>query len=299
VKVTVIINPVSGRGASHARTRRWAALAEARLKARGAEVHVVITERPRHAHGLAALALAGGADVVSAWGGDGTMNEVASALTGSPAALGLIPCGSGNGLARDLGIPLDAESALDLLVSGRDRWIDGGVIDGRPFFNIAGIGLDARVAGAFQTEGDRGLISYVVRTARAILTAAGTPCTVTAAGTRLTTDALLVAFANSRQYGSNLLIAPDARLDDGELDVVVIPKRPLPWLLRHVPRLLAGTVHRVPGVTVLRSAGAGVEADAPMSYHADGEPYSGGTRIRVETRPRVLRVRAPDAGRAQ
>jgi YegS/Rv2252/BmrU family lipid kinase len=293
MKVSVIVNPVSGRGANHARAVRRAAMAEAYLRARGADVHVVITERPQHAHGLAALALAGGADVVAAWGGDGTMNEVASALAGSPAALGLIPGGSGNGLARDLGIPLVAAAALDVLVDGHDRRIDGGVLDGRPFFNVAGIGLDARIAGAFQTQGDRGLLGYVVRTTRAIFTATGTRCTISSGGTRRETDALIVAFANSRQYGNNLLIAPEARLDDGAIDIVVIPNRSLPWLLRHIPRLLAGRIHRVPGVALLRSAEALVEAAAPVAYHVDGEPHLGGTRIRLEIRPGTLRVRVP------
>lgn len=293
MKITVIINPVSGRGASHARARRRAAMAEAHLRARGADASVAITERPQHAHGLAALALAGGADVVAAWGGDGTMNEVASALAGTSAVLGLIPGGSGNGLARDLGIPLKALAALDVLVDGRDRQIDGGVLDGRPFFNVAGIGLDARVAGAFQTRGDRGLVSYIVRTARAVLTATGTRCTIRAGATRLETDALLVAFANSRQYGNDVLIAPEARLDDGEVDIVVIPNRPLPWLLRHLPRLLAGAVHRVPGVAVLRSAEAVVEAGGAIAYHVDGEPHTGGARIHLAVRPRSLRVRVP------
>ncbi len=293
MNVTVIINPVSGRGATHGRAVRRAAMAEARLRARGVDVHVVLTERPQHAHGLAALAVAGGADVVAAWGGDGTMNEVASAVAGSPAALGLIPGGSGNGLARDLGIPLDAEAALDVIVDGRDRYIDGGVLDGRPFFNVAGLGLDARVASAFQTRGDRGLLSYVGKTARALFAAGATSCTIDTGDTRLDVEALLVAFANSRQYGNNVLIAPEARLDDGAIDIVVIPARPFAWLLRQLPRLLAGTVHRVPGVVTIRSTRAVVEANGPFTYHVDGEPHTGGSRIRLEIRPGALRVRTP------
>jgi len=293
MKITVIVNPVSGRGANHARAARRAEMAEAHLRRRGVDAHAVITERPQHAHGLAALAIAGGADVVAAWGGDGTMNEVASAVAASTAALGLIPGGSGNGLARDLGVPLDAAAALDVLVDGRDRRIDAGVLDGRPFFNVAGLGLDARVAREFQSRGDRGLLSYVGKTARALLAAGGTSCTIDCAGTRLETAALVVAFANSRQYGNDVLIAPGARLDDGVIDIVVIPQRPFLWLLRHVPRLLAGTVHLIPGVTTLRTAQAVVGAATPIAYHVDGEPHTGGTRIQLEIRPGALRVRVP------
>lgn len=293
MKVTVIINPVSGRGATHSRALKRAEQARAHLTRRGVVAQVVITERPQHAHGLAALAVAGGADVVAAWGGDGTMNEVASALAGSPVALGLVPGGSGNGLARDLGIPLGAEAALDVLVDGHSRAIDHGVLDGRSFFNVAGLGFDARVAAEFQARGGRGLISYVARAARALLTPGSVACRIEAGAEALQVNALLVAFANSRQYGNDVLIAPEARLDDGAMHIVVIPARPFAWLVRHVPRLLAGTVHQVPGVTTVRCAEALVESEGPIAYHVDGEPHTGGSRLRLETRPAALQVRVP------
>lgn len=291
--ISVIINPVSGRRGTRDQTQRKVALASARLMARGVDVRVVITEGPGHAHVLAREAVSAGVALVAAWGGDGTMNEVASALAGTSVVLGLVPGGSGNGLARDLGIPLQAERALDVLVDGRDRDIDGGVLDGHLFFNVAGLGLDARVARAFQEHGGRGIFSYVVKTARALLDGRGTACVIEAAGRSVTADALLVALANSRQYGSGLLIAPSARVDDGVIDVVVVPRMPLGRMLRYFPRVLAGAIDTVPGVLVVRAADATIRATSRLAYHIDGEPHEGDTPLRLSVQPRVLRVRVP------
>ena len=293
VTISVIINPVSGRRGHRDRAQRRAALASARLTARGADARVVITEGPGHAHVLAREAVSTGAVLVAVWGGDGTMNEVASALAGTPVVLGLVPGGSGNGLARDLGIPLHAEQALDVLLDGRDRDIDGGVLDGHLFFNVAGLGLDARVARAFQSSGGRGILSYVVKTARAILDGRGTACVIEAGGRSVAVDALLVALANSRQYGSGMLIAPSARVDDGVIDVVVVPRMPLVRMLRYLPRVLAGAIDAVPGVSVMRAAHATIQGTSPLAYHIDGEPHEGGTRLSLSVRPHALRVRVP------
>ena len=293
VTITVIINPVSGRRGHRDGARRKAALAIARLTARGADVRVAITEGPGHAHVLAREAVSAGAGLVAAWGGDGTMNEVASALAGTSVVLGLVPGGSGNGLARDLGIPLRAEQALEVLVDGRDRDLDGGILDGHLFFNVAGLGLDARVARAFQASGGRGILSYVVKTARALLDGRGTACVIEADGRSVAADALLVALANSRQYGSGLLIAPSARVDDGVIDVVVVPRMPLVRLLRYLPRVLAGAIDAVPGVSVVKVAHATIQGTSPLAYHVDGEPHEGGMRLSLSVRPHAVRVRVP------
>ena len=139
----VIINPLSGaRGRSLGASR--AALAGRLLASRGLEGRIRVTEYPGHASELARQALAEGASLVCAWGGDGTVNEVASALAYTSVPLGVIPEGSGNGFARELGIYLSPEKALDVAINGRERIIDAGQIGDRVFFNLAGIGLDAR-----------------------------------------------------------------------------------------------------------------------------------------------------------
>jgi diacylglycerol kinase family enzyme len=152
--VAVVINPISGTGGNIDVARARAGQAAQLLATRGADPsNVFITERPGHARELALAATARGISTIVAWGGDGTMNEIGSAIAFTETALALVPSGSGNGLARELRIPFDATAALDLAFSGRDRTIDAGQIEERLFFNVAGVGLDARVAHRFAADG--------------------------------------------------------------------------------------------------------------------------------------------------
>ena len=129
----------------------------------GVDGEVFVTERAGHARELALAALGRGVTLCVAWGGDGTVNEVASALAFTPASVAIIPSGSGNGLSREVGIPFDPKLAFDIALGGRDRVIDAGEIDGRLFFNLAGVGLDARVAHQFAATGlaRRGFVRYL------------------------------------------------------------------------------------------------------------------------------------------
>jgi diacylglycerol kinase (ATP) len=153
LRVTIVINPVAGVRGTLERARRRAEWAIDLLRSRGADPDVFISERRGHARELAAAAAATAAEVVAAWGGDGTVNEVASALAGSDVALAVIPAGSGNGLARMLGVPADPRRAIDHFLQAPERRIDVGEIDGRLFVNIAGVGFDAHVAAAFAALG--------------------------------------------------------------------------------------------------------------------------------------------------
>src|SRR5215510_13323523 len=159
----VIINPISGTGHRPDEARRRAELAAALLDARGIDAEIFVTERAGHARELAQAAVNRGVTLCIAWGGDGTINEVASALTFKPVTLAVIPSGSGNGLARELAIPLKPAGAFDVASTGRDQLIDAGEIDGRLFFNIAGLGFDARVAHQFAASGHerRGFARYI------------------------------------------------------------------------------------------------------------------------------------------
>src|SRR6185436_3565183 len=151
--VAVIVNPVSGTGARPGEGRRRAELATARLRARGLTGDVTTTEGSGHARTLALQARDAGARVVVAWGGDGTVNEVASALVGGSTALGIVPSGSGNGLASELRIPRDPAAALDVALDGSERVVDAGELDGHVFVNVAGVGVDARIAHRFAQWG--------------------------------------------------------------------------------------------------------------------------------------------------
>ncbi len=291
--VAVIINPVSG-GVGAERARQRAEFAAARAAAHGVEARVFVTERPGHARELARAAAAWGATTVAAWGGDGTVNEVASALTSGPAALAIIPGGSGNGLARDLGIPLSAAAALDVAFEGPTRRIDAGEFDGRPFFNVAGLGLDARVAHLFAARGGRrGLSGYLLSASGAFFSYVPPEYSVTFDGDESPVRAAIVALANSRQYGNGAIIAPEAALDDGRLDLVVVPDRPRWRLLMQVPRLFTGRIGEIAGVTIRQGIDLSVSADGPIEYHVDGEPYTGGRCVRASVCASVLAVRVP------
>jgi diacylglycerol kinase (ATP) len=161
--VAVIINPISGAGRRPDVARQRAELATAFLHRRGVDGEVFVTERGGHARELARAALGRGVSLCIAWGGDGTVNEVASALAFTHASLAIIPSGSGNGLSREVGIPFEPPAAFEIALGGRERVIDAGEIEGRLFFNLAGVGLDARVAHQFAATGlmRRGFVRYL------------------------------------------------------------------------------------------------------------------------------------------
>lgn len=294
-RVAIVINPISGGGGRLDVARRRAELAAAVTARHGVDAEVFVTERPGHARELAAAALAQGASLVIAWGGDGTVNEVGSALAFRDATLGLVPSGSGNGLARELHVPSDAERALELALAGCERRIDAGELDGRLFFNVAGIGLDARVAHRFAVNGlvHRGFRRYVTMTARELFTYEPDYHTIVTDGRTQRVRALLIAIANARQYGNGALIAPAARLDDGQLDVVVVPARSVLRVLWQVPRMFSGQIAKVPGVTTTPATDIQVTTGRPLLYHVDGEPFVGASAVRARPWPAALRVAIP------
>jgi diacylglycerol kinase (ATP) len=291
-KVVVIINPISGAGRRRDLARQRAEQAAAFIERRRLDAEVFVTERQGHARELAQAARRRGATLFVAWGGDGTVNEIGSALVDSPASLAIVPTGSGNGLARELGIPLDPVSALQMVFDGRQRLIDAGELDGRLFFNIAGLGLDARVAHRFANGGPgrRGFIRYLELAAREVATFVPSDYAVTADGHDLRVRPLVIAIANARQYGNGALIAPYAQLDDGKLDLVVVDYRPAWQVLVHARRLFSGAMARVPGVSMTKARSISISGDSPLVYHVDGEPFTGGRSITASVRARALRV---------
>jgi YegS/Rv2252/BmrU family lipid kinase len=290
VSVAIIINPVSGGGRNQARARAQLALAV--VEAHGDVADVMITERSGHARELARAAMSRGARLVMAWGGDGTINEVASALVFNDVPLGIIPAGSGNGLARELGVRLKPELAIADALAAEPRLMDVGEIEGRYFVNIAGIGFDAHVASRFNTPGNqrRGLLGYVLITLRALTSYIPGLYRIAHTGGSTDRRAILVTVANSAQFGNGARIAPGAKVDDGWLDLVVVEERSRWRTLMQLPRLFNGTVQRMPGCTIDRIQRATIESDAPMTFHVDGEPVQGGTRLRIRLHPGALLV---------
>lgn len=288
MSLAIIINPVSGGGGDRGRER--AARARAALAAVGEAGEIFLSERRGHARELAAAAILRGATIVASWGGDGTMNEVASAVVGTSASLSIIPSGSGNGLARTLGVSLDPVRALHDACRATPRAIDAGRCGADWFFSLAGIGLDEHVAAAFDRAGNsrRGLITYVLMSAGALATYV--PRRYTIDGTRTALPALLVTVANAREFGNGALIAPAARVDDGLLDLVVVEESSRLASVLALPRLFTGGIGSVRGVAMRQARNVVIEDEHPIPYHLDGEPQSGASRLELSVHPSVLRV---------
>jgi diacylglycerol kinase (ATP) len=293
VKVAAIINPISGAGAdTHAAERRTAALRE-EFARRGLQGDIDLTERAGHARLLAKRAADAHADLVIVWGGDGTVNEAGSALLDTSTALGLVPAGSGNGLAAALCCKREPRAAIAAALDGAVRTIDAGLLDGRPFFNIAGIGVDARIARLFnaRARGSRGLWPYVLIGLREAYRYAAADYEVELDGEVTAVRALLIAFANGREYGNGLSLCAEAELDDGLLDAMVVEDRPVMSRLLHARHLASGAAHRAPRVQTRRIRRAVVRSRVPIEYHVDGEPGAAAGTIAVEIKPRALKVR--------
>jgi diacylglycerol kinase (ATP) len=294
-RMAVIINPISGTGGRPGAGRERAEQAASLLASRGVDAEILVTERGGHARELATAMIGSGVSLVLAWGGDGTVHKVVSALAFSTARLAVIPSGSGNGLARELGIPLDPAAAFACAVDGRTRVIDCGELDGRLFFNVAGLGLDARVAHEFAARGlvRRGFSRYIEVAARQLFTYEAQEHTIIADGQPQRSRALIVALANARQYGNGALIAPNARIDDGKLDVVVIEARPVWRTLLQLPKLFDGTIGKAAGVTMRAASVIEITSAQPAVYHIDGEPFIGGASLTARAHRHAVQVQVP------
>ena len=309
-RVVIIINPRSGpkrRGTGAERVE----LAKRTLMRLGAEGEIRQTEHAGHAHELALDAAASQVDVVIAWGGDGTVNEVGRALVqraeagmrgdapeqhadrAALPALGIIPGGSGNGLARDLRIPFDPASAIEHALSAKPRTVDAGELGDRMFFNVAGIGLDAHVAALVTTRvHHRGLLPYLSAAAGDLLRYRPVDYTLEVDGKTTDTSAMVLAFANSTQWGFGAHIAPDADLEDGLLDLVIVRDRGLIGNALRVPSVFTKRIGRQHGIETHRVREVTIRAREPMLFHVDGEAAQGSDALTARVHPKALRLQA-------
>ncbi|QJW88782.1 diacylglycerol kinase [Spirosoma taeanense] len=277
--VLAFINPLSGTISLNQKTRLRDTFLQ-RAEALGYAPEAVFTERPGHATELAAEAVRRGVSRVLAIGGDGTINETAQALRRSATALGIVPIGSGNGLARHLGIPLIPLKAIERALNGRPVVIDSGEINQHPFFCTAGLGFEAYVAHVFAQQPVRGLSTYVQTAFRAFW--AYRPTQYVIDGQERTLFSL--TFANAGQFGNNAWMAPTANIADGRLEQCEL--RPFPAQLAGVLawRLFNKTLNRSAywqGRSVTKAI---VQAEGPLLIHADGEPLTlpdGRAEVRV------------------
>ncbi|MBD5279334.1 MAG: diacylglycerol kinase family lipid kinase [Bacteroides sp.] len=285
----LVVNPVAG-------TRSKRGLGEIvteRLGAQGITVETVMTEGRGHASDLAARAVCDGLDMVLAAGGDGTVNEVANTLSNTVVPLGIIPLGSGNGLARSLCIPQDVGEALNIIEEGHALRCDRGMVNGRPFYCTFGVGFDAAVSEKFATMKRRGRTTYVRSVLREFINYKSEPYAISINGNVITERAFLIAVCNASQYGNNAYIAPQAKLSDGLLDLIVIHDgSPLSAVKMGVD-LLTGFLDRNTRIESFRISAAAITRLSAGPAHLDGEPLTLGTHLDVKCDASALKVFTP------
>jgi YegS/Rv2252/BmrU family lipid kinase len=263
------------------------------LGAHGIDAVIRPTTKAGDARAFARDAVDSDCDLVVAWGGDGTVNEAASALIHTSVPLAIVPAGSGNGLASDLLIPFDARAALGIAAAGRTMRIDAGRVDDCLFFNIAGVGIDAVIAARFNRRemARRGLRAYLQLSGAELMRYRCVQYELQIDDQRVTQEAMLIAVANGRQYGNRLLIAPGARLDDGLLEVVIVDRLSLLSIAWRLPALFRGTLRPGKGVSMRAARTVRITADDAIPFHVDGEPRIAGRSLEVDTLPGALNVR--------
>ena len=289
MKSLFVVNPRAGK---NRRRPRLLHELEHFIRFHGLKAECVATLRPGHATELARQAVLEGYDRIVAVGGDGTMNEVAQGLVGSPTVLALVPCGSGNGLALHLGIPTTMGRALALLVDQKARslTIDSGVANGHPFFNVMGLGFDAEISEQFNRLSRRGLPAYVRVALKTIFSFKPQVLRIESKLGGRELNVFLIAVCNSDQYGNHARIAPGAQVTDGNLNLTAIPKVGLFGAAVVASRLFIGNLHRHPGVFTAATQSFTIHRQSPGLIHTDGETHATDATVVVNVRAASLRI---------
>ena len=289
-KIVFVINPISGTQGKE----QILAWVNEKLDREKYDMEVVYTEYAGHAVKIAAQKAAEKAFAVVAIGGDGTINEIARSLVHTDTALGIIPCGSGNGLARHLQIPLDPKKAVDIINGGRLEVVDYGKINGIPFFCTCGVGFDAFVSLKFSQAGKRGPLTYLEQTLLESLKYRPEVYELEMDGNASTRyRAFLIACGNASQYGNNAYITPRATLDDGLLDVTILE----PFTVLDVPslsfQLFNKTIDQNSRIKTFQCKSLRIHRSKPGVVHFDGDPMMAGEDIEVSIVQRELKVIVP------
>lgn len=284
--IVFILNPISGT----ARKDGLPDLIASALDTSRFDYEIVFTERAGHATELAAWARDAGVDVVVAVGGDGTVNEVARALVYSDTALGIIPCGSGNGLARHLLLPINPRQAVEMLNACEIHALDYGRVNEHYFFCTCGMGFDALVSQKFAEGGKRGPLTYAESIVKEGFKYRAERYEIDDNMGLRSQRALLISCANASQYGNNAYIAPQASMSDGLMDVVII--RPLDLI--ETPQfgidMFNKTLDLNPNIVSYRSKHVRIRRAGPGYIHYDGEPVMAGAEVDIRLESKGIRI---------
>ena len=295
-RVVFIMNPISG-------TQNKAGipeLIESTLDHEKFSYELLMTEHAGHASELAQEAMERGEDIVVAIGGDGTVNEVARAIVHSQTALGIIPCGSGNGLARHLMIPMNIKRAIGIINRDEIHELDYGLINGHPFFCTCGMGFDAFVSQKFAEAGKRGPITYVENVLREGLKYEPETYEIQDEQGLTRAKAFLISCANASQYGNNAYIAPQASMSDGLLDVIIME----PFDVIEAPQIsiemFNKTLDKNSKIKTFRCQKLHIHRKQAGVIHFDGDPVMTDADVDIELKPKGIRVVVnPDADKSQ
>lgn len=288
-KIWFIINPVSGIGRQKTVERLVPELLNKDLY----DFEIKHTQERGHARKISLEAINQGIDILAVVGGDGTVSEVASRLVNSNVELGIIPAGSGNGMARALQIPVKTRKAIKILNKYALVKMDAGEINGKIFANSSGVGFDALISKLFHSRKKRGLAGYIWLVAREYFKYKPQNYTLEIDGNRMEKKAWIVSFANSSQYGNNALIAPNAVVNDKLLDVVIVKDFPgwaLPSLML---RLFKGTLDKSKYVETFKADNIKFKMEIESSVHLDGDPHEMGKELNIKVVPQSVKVIVP------
>lgn len=291
MKALLIVNPISGTSAA----AKQAAIdaAQRLLPPAGIDLEIAYTERPGHATDLAANAARAGVPIIIAAGGDGTVNETAQGLIFTNSAMGILPCGSGNGLARHLNIPMKPEKAVEIIIAGRTEKIDYCTANDEAFFCTCGMGFDAAVSDRFASRPDRrGLRNYIRAAVEVFLTYKRQQYDIVTPSGEFHGKAFLVACCNAAQYGNDTFVAPWASVTDGMIDVTILKSRTWPGHMLSGLQMMTGSLSESNRVVHLRAPEVIIKrADGPS--HLDGEVAKLGAEIRFKCYNKALKVLTP------
>lgn len=292
-KTAFIINPVSGLS----NKKHLQDLIQQRMKRHGLKHEIFFTRYPLHAIELARGCVEGGFETIVAAGGDGTVNEVAHALVHTSVKMGIIPTGSGNGLAHYLGLPFSIEKAIDNICQGNTQAIDTMLVNQQRFVNVAGVGFDALISRKFAALDRRGFLSYLKLVLQEYPRYTPRKYILQYQGQEMEREPLLIAFANSNQFGNNAIIAPQARIDDGLIDVCILSKVPLvqaPMLGR---MLMFNPSKKNPFVEYIRVPEITLIQQNDENCHIDGEPTECGKKLNIQVDSLSLKIIVPAKGK--
>ena len=285
-KILFIINPISG---GHNKSTIIRAIPKL-LAQEKFDISISHTKRAGHAAKIAKKAVENNVDIVVAVGGDGTINEIASQLVNTNTALAIVPCGSGNGLAQDLGISLRYKKAIKLINSLNIRQIDVGICNKQYFFSLAGFGYDAKVAFDFNRGRKRKFLGYALAILKDFFFSEEQFFEIELENEKISDKFFFITAANCSQWGYNVKVAPGAKLDDGWLHVVFCKKPSFFSLVPFVIRLLSGNLFTSSLITVKISKQISLHSNRKFFYHLDGDAKGLSKSIEIEIFSKVLKI---------